>query len=648
MTNTQVSKPRAHVHVRNIGGIDETDVTLSPGISILTGRNATNRTSFLQALMTGLGSTRSSLKADADEGSVTIEFNGDTYTRTLSRENGRVTFSGDPYLEDPAVADLFAFLLENNEARRAVARGENLRDVIMRPIDTDRIEADIAACRRERDDLESKIERLETIEQELPDLEAKRKNKRDELASAKEQLKAVRAQLAELDTGAEESRTRKQELEEAFQDVRDARAELEQFEFDLETEQSTLAQLKNERDELSEALADTDTPDGSPDELAQQIDHLRQRKESLDETISQLGSIIEFNKEMTEGAGVTIDSVGSDATDTDDPTAALVAEDAITCWTCGSDVQSTQIESTLEQLRDLRADKLADRNDIQAEIDDLTSRQSQIQATLREREQMQRRLSTVKSDIESTQDRIDNLASQITEKESEVAALEQTAESIDTADHDEALELHREANTLELRIDRITETLSSLDTEITERETALTERESLMAKRDELSDRLVELRTRVDQIEATAVESFNDHMETVLALLEYENLERIWIERRDKQVRDGRRKVAQTVFELHIVRQTADGTAYQDTSDHLSESEREVTGLVFALAGYLAHEVHKEVPFILLDSLEAIDSDRIARVIEYFEEYTDYLIAALLPADADPLSADHTLIEGLE
>jgi hypothetical protein len=58
---------------------------------------------------------------------------------------------------------------------------------------------------------------------------------------------------------------------------------------------------------------------------------------------------------------------------------------------------------------------------------------------------------------------------------------------------------------------------------------------------------------------------------------------------------------------------------------------------VFALAGYLAHEVYEEVPFILLDSLEAIDSDRIATLVEYMEGYADYLVAALLPEDAAAL-----------
>ncbi len=126
-------------------------------------------------------------------------------------------------------------------------------------------------------------------------------------------------------------------------------------------------------------------------------------------------------------------------------------------------------------------------------------------------------------------------------------------------------------------------------------------------------------------------------METVLELLDYANLERIWIERTKQDVREGRRKVTKSVFSLHVIRSTESGTAYEDTIDHLSESEREVTGLVFALAGYLAHEVYEEMPFILLDSLEAIDSDRIATLVDYFSEYAGYLVTALLPEDAAAL-----------
>lgn len=101
-------------------------MTLPDGVSTLTGRNATNRTSFLQVLMPGLGSRQSSLKGDAKNGEVTFDFDDETFTRTLQCEGNSIKFSGDPYLDDPELADLFAFLLQGipismngcNELRR--------------------------------------------------------------------------------------------------------------------------------------------------------------------------------------------------------------------------------------------------------------------------------------------------------------------------------------------------------------------------------------------------------------------------------------------------------------------------------------------------------------------------------------------------
>jgi hypothetical protein len=133
-------------------------------------------------------------------------------------------------------------------------------------------------------------------------------------------------------------------------------------------------------------------------------------------------------------------------------------------------------------------------------------------------------------------------------------------------------------------------------------------------------------------------------MESILDILAYENLDRIWIERTQNKVRSGRQKVEQTVFELHVIRTTASGTAYEDTVEHLSESEREVTGLIFALAGYLVHDLYETVPFMLLDSLEAIDSNRIAALISYFSEYVEYLVVALLPEDAQSINKEYARI----
>lgn len=98
---------------------------------------------------------------------------------------------------------------------------------------------------------------------------------------------------------------------------------------------------------------------------------------------------------------------------------------------------------------------------------------------------------------------------------------------------------------------------------------------------------------------------------------------------------------------MHLIQETDSGATYEDTIEHLSKSEREVTGLVFALAGYLAHNVSETVPFMLLDSLEAIDSDRIATLVAYFEAHSDYRVVAWLPEDAETLDDRYTGITNL-
>ena len=59
----------ATLDVLSIGGIDETSIVFEPGVTILAGRNATNRTSLLRGIMAALGSDDVSVKADADEAS---------------------------------------------------------------------------------------------------------------------------------------------------------------------------------------------------------------------------------------------------------------------------------------------------------------------------------------------------------------------------------------------------------------------------------------------------------------------------------------------------------------------------------------------------------------------------------------------------
>jgi predicted ATP-binding protein involved in virulence len=51
MNSAQLERERLELSVEDIGGIDHIDVTFQPSVTLLTCRNATNRTLLLQALL---------------------------------------------------------------------------------------------------------------------------------------------------------------------------------------------------------------------------------------------------------------------------------------------------------------------------------------------------------------------------------------------------------------------------------------------------------------------------------------------------------------------------------------------------------------------------------------------------------------------
>ncbi|MFC5971133.1 archaea-specific SMC-related protein [Halomarina salina] len=645
MDAVKTSEHVASVYARNIGGIDETSVDIPPGVTVLTGRNATNRTSFLQAIMAAMGSDNASLKGDAEEGHAELEIAGDEYVRTFTRSNGNVSAGGDPYLDDATVADLFAFLLESNDARQAVAQSADLRELIMRPVDTDAIQAEIRDLEAERDRLDDELEELEELKDDLPSLEERRTSLETDIEEKRAELAEKEEEIADQDADVGETQEEKRELESRLDDLRNRRSDAERIRSDIDVQQESIESLTSERRELEAERDDLpETPMGEHQELDGEITRLRQRKEALEADISELQNVIGFNEEMLEGGDDTVGSALREEETDGSVTDQLVADDGVVCWTCGSTVESDSIESTLDHLRDLRKEKLETIRGIEDDLDDLKATQREREEQQRQRENVERRLADVTDELDRRREALESLREDREELNEEIESLEEEVESLESEDFSEILDLHREANQLEFELGRLESDLDDVTDRIATVEDRLAEEDQLRDQRDQLTEELTDLRTRIDQLEAGAIEQFNDHMDAVLGILDYQNLERIWIERVERTVREGRRKVDKSMFELHVVRSTASGATYEDTVDHLSESEREVTGLVFGLAGYLVHDLHETVPFVLLDSLEAIDSERIADLVAYIADYAEFLVVALLPEDAQALDDEYTRI----
>jgi len=652
MTQAAQKSRALRLFVESVGGIDETTVELESGVNVLSGRNATNRTSLLRSIMAVMGSDGASLKSDADEGYVELEFEDDTYTRRFARENGTVTTDGDPYLNDPELGDLFAFLLATNEARQAVLTGQNLRDLIMRPVDTTAIKDEIDALEEEKDRIDEELDELSRLERRLPTVEGEREDLVDRIEEKEAELAAKREEIEAADASVDESREEKRELDERMSELGDVRSEIDGVRQELRAQRESLETLRDERAELERETEDLpDAPAGEIAEIDAEIDDLREQKQSLQSEMNTLQRIIQFNEDNLDGANSNIlDALIDDGGHGhgDDVTEQLLDDsETVVCWTCGSEVEHGHIEETLERLRDLRKSKLSESKALDDEIDELEDERITYQEKQRQRNQVRDQLEATKSRIEEREGRIEELEARRDSLEEEIDAIEEAVDELQTQKDETILSLHKEANQLEVDLNRLEEDLEDVTREIEEIEAELERRDELERRREEITAELGDLRTRIDQIEAEAVESFNDQMATVLDVLEYENLARVWIERTVTEVKKGRRKVSENRFTLHIVRESEDGTAYEDELGHLSESEREVTGLVFALAGYLVHDVHEEVPFMLLDSLEAIDADRIARLLEHFEAYPEYLVVALLPEDAAATADSYSLIDDI-
>ncbi|PSQ54246.1 chromosome segregation protein SMC, partial [Halobacteriales archaeon SW_12_67_38] len=537
MSQSRVTEKHAELRVENIGGIDTTEIALSPGVTSLTGRNATNRTSLLQALMATLGSEHVSLKGDADHGEVSLTLDGETYTRTLERRNGTVVFDGDPYLEDTEAAELFAFLLESNEARQAVARDDDLREVIMRPVDTAAIQAEIEQLEAEKRDLDDELDRLESLDSRLPELETEKTRLEDRIADKRDELDAKEAEIEDADETVDDTREQKNAFEDALDDLQSVRSDLEDVRYRIDTERESIQALEDERDDLEASLSELpETPAGDLDELEIEIDRLRDHKQSLEATINQLQRILQFNEDLLDGDNLELQAAlqNQDNTATETDGEALtdqLVEETTVCWTCGSEVERDAINDTLDSLRELRREHSAKRNEIDAELDDLTDRRDALRGDRDRRERVDRKLDEIDREITRREATLEELTDERRSLEDEIDEHEAAVEELEGQERSDLLDRHKEANQLEFELGRLESDLEDVHEEIASVEDDLDERDRLTERREELQTELADLRTRIEQLESEAVEEFNDHMETILGVLDYANIGRIWIER---------------------------------------------------------------------------------------------------------------------
>lgn len=656
-----VDDVEVELSVKDIGGIEESVVTFRPGVTILTGENATNRTSLLTALNGVLGGTKPTVRGDADDGHVALRFNPDdddavmfsrTYYHDSSTSRGFARVDGTPVCDDDAaLVDTFATLLEDNAARRAVERGEDIRSVLMRPVDTDAVERDIREKTRERDDLQDRLDEIDRAVERETALTEKRERLTDDLEETDAEIESMQEVVDEYEAGVDMA----EEAEELVNDLESKREEKRDIENRIEVLNAELDGLEEEKREIRSEVSVQD-PSSDPTELGdhggpmvettdflvewqddlgeaiqdlqRQEQSLQARTDELNSTIEDLTRIITINQNAVENVsdipGITDTNTG-DVTDQLDPSSQQIG-----CWTCGSTVEKNAITDRTQELQNLVQEKRSEVSGVESELEDVRDQLTALRETRRERKRLQDRLDEVKREKQEVREEIAEAESDLEAIQDEITELETEVEETAELRESDLLDAHQELNELQYNRGRIETQIEDTENELEEIQELRDERESVESDLESVREDVEELRTHVADLERTAVEAFNDHMESILDRLQYKNIARVWIER---EVPDTGDSTTAGTFDLHIVRET-DGSAYEDRVETLSESEREVVGLIVALAGYLVHDVAEHVPFILLDSVEAVDANRLVDLVEYFEKHTAFLTVALLPEDA--------------
>jgi DNA repair exonuclease SbcCD ATPase subunit len=600
--------------VENVGGISGATVEMRPGVTLVAGRNASNKSSLLAALAGVLGGPVPTLRSDADAGSVTMTVGEERYRLGLARRDGRVVVTDtEPYSDEREMCELFVALTEENPIRQAVLSGDGLRDLLLRPVDTEEIEARIRELQERKRTLDDRLEELDELASRRSTLVARRETLDAELEDVTSRVDEVWTRIDEAESGLDAERADADEL-------RERRAERSDLRARIETHEDALASLRSELDEVTSELDELVGEDRAADldGIEDQLSALHERKRRLGETITTLASIVDLNAEYLDDS----EAVGLDSTDVVgdlDP-----ASQTLTCWTCGSTVERSDVESQVETIREVVREKRNERDTVTERIQVLTEQRRELAAERDRLDELRDRKADIEAELTRRTETRDDLVSRRRAVESELERL--AAESADGTG-DRLAELYDEAADLEYERGRLATELEAVTEEISEVDEAVDERSDLREEREAVATELRDERERIDRLERDLVTTFNGTMERVLDTLDYDAVERVWLERRGETADPD----APAEFELHVVRTTPAGDAYDDTVDTLSKSEREVIGLVVALAGYLVHDVHERVPFVLIDAVEMFDADRIRGLVDHFVDHATYVVATVLP-----------------
>ena len=569
--------------IENVAGIRQGSARIEPGNNVVRAANWQGKSSFLQAIEAAMG-TAAPLTESADTGRVELETPGETYVIDLQRQNGTVASSGSGLLEeeyDRIRADLYAFLDEDNAIRDAVRRGEDLADLLTRPLEFENIEERIAELRSERSSVDAELSNAEDAANRLPSVQ----EKVTQLEAELEELRERRESISDPDD-ANGDEAEREELSQLRAERSRTERRVDRLSDAVERIEGTLAELREEQESLT-------VPE---EDVSEELSRIRERRESLRTDVELLRSVYSANRRvLTEGRVELL-------TDRD----RSILGDEVTCWLCGTETDEEALRERLEDLSDRISDLVAERAEYDDRVEELEARRDRIRNATQRRDELDRRIGDLEGKLADREESLASAREHRSELDVEIESLEETVAERDEEVADVASDLARVETELEER----REELESLERRADNRSTLVDEREALSEEIEALRNRKSKMKRRTreafDEAIADLLDRFDTSFETARLTSEFELV----------VARDGR-------------------TA---SLDALSEAELELLGIVAALAGHEAFEVGEDVPVLLLDRLGGLSAGNLSTLVEYLDGRAERLVFTAYP-EHDALEA---------
>lgn len=565
-----------HLRIQNVAGIRDGEATIEPGINAVRASNWRGKSSLIAAIETAVG-MGAPLTEGQDRGWVELSTDGSEVSVTLVRQDGSAVRQGGDYLEDELdrrCAELFAFLDDSNEIRRAVRNGENLESLLTEPLDLEDIDEQLSDLSYEREQVESELERAKQAADKLPRVEERIVN----LESQLEELSEREAELAGEET-AETGGSR--------EELSDARAARERTRDRIDRLEETVSKTKTKLDERHQELDALTVPDET--DIATELADIRSDLQEIERDVELLRSVYEANSRILEEDRVELVSEVEHG----------LAEDLVECWICGSSADRNSFTDRLADLRERIASKQSEATEYEKEVESLEKRREESDQARRKKADLKAAIADLESTLVDREESLDAARDRLEELEASVEELTGTLEERD----EELTDVRSERKYVENELEDLREERSTL-------ESRAARRDALAEEIENLSEEIVQLRERKETVKRELREAFSKSMGDII--------ERFGVSFESARLTGN--------FDIVVAR---DGR--EASIEALSEGEVELLGIVAALAGHQAYEVNRRLPISLLDGIGGLAGDNLNDLVEYMTGRAKYLVLTAYP-----------------